>query len=122
MLAVGLILFGLVYFFLTGWLVVDLGRTARIQAEPGGTQSGSGLRPLPLERVQRILDAGFLVSLLVFLLGAARSQPWHLIWPVSLAGLSAQRWAWPVVMVLSAMMLVSQIWVEWGTPGLTVLF
>jgi hypothetical protein len=68
------------------------------------------------------LDTGFLVSLLVFLFGAARSQPWHLIWPASLAGLSTQRWAWPMVILLSALMLVTQIWVEWGTPGLTLLF
>jgi hypothetical protein len=72
-------------------------------------------------RAQALLNASFAVSLLIFLLGAARSQPWHLIWPASLAGLSAKRWAWFVVSLLSALMLLGQIWVEWGAPGLVDL-
>ncbi|NLF10498.1 MAG: hypothetical protein GX597_01775 [Anaerolineaceae bacterium] len=78
-----------------------------------------------LKRLQRsersyqdVCNVGFVTLLLAFVLGAARSQPWHLIWPVSLAGLSDRRWAWPVVIVLSAVMLVTQLWVEWGAPGL----
>ena len=78
-----------------------------------------------LKRLQRsersyqdVCNVGFVTLLLAFVLGAARSQPWHLIWPVSLAGLSDRRWAWPVVIVLSAVMLATQLWVEWGAPGL----
>jgi hypothetical protein len=70
--------------------------------------------------LQDLLDASFLASFLVFLLGAARSQPWHLIWPTALAGLSQRRWAWPAIIGLSAVMLVSQVWVEWGAPGLGI--
>jgi hypothetical protein len=69
---------------------------------------------------QYLLDASFAAALLAFLLGAVRSQPWHLIWPVSLAGLSSRRWASPLSFGLSAMMLISQAWVEWGTPGLGI--
>jgi len=64
-----------------------------------------------------MMEMGFVAILLVFVLGAARSQPWHLIWPASLAGLSGRRWAWPVTIGLSAVMLATQIWVEWGAPG-----
>ena len=67
---------------------------------------------------QAMLRAGFAALLLAFLFGAARAQPWHLIWPAALAGLSDRRWAWPLVAGLSAVMLVVQVWVEWGTPGL----
>jgi hypothetical protein len=67
---------------------------------------------------QRLMNASLAVALLAFLLGAARSQPWHLLWPASLAGLSDLRWAWPLIAGLSAMMLVVQVWVEWGAPGL----
>jgi hypothetical protein len=70
---------------------------------------------------QQLLDATFVVSLLAFLLGAARSQPWHFIWPTVLAGFSKRRWAWPVVIGLSAFMLVSQVWIEWGVPGLGIM-
>jgi hypothetical protein len=66
---------------------------------------------------QQLGNACFAASLFAFLLGAARSQPWHLIWLASLAGLSDRRWAWPVVVGLSAVMLVVQTWVEWGAPG-----
>jgi alpha-1,6-mannosyltransferase len=59
----------------------------------------------------------FLVLLLAFFLGAARSQPWHFIWPVALAGLSNQRWASPLVAGLSILFLGVQAWVEWGAPG-----
>lgn len=65
----------------------------------------------------RILDLSFVVALLAFVLGAARSQPWHLVWPAALAGLSGRRWAWPVVAGLSAAMMGVQVWVEWGAPG-----
>lgn len=68
---------------------------------------------------QQLGNACFAVSLLAFLLGVARSQPWHLLWPVSLAGLSDRRWAWPAVTGLSTAMLVAQIWVEWGVPGIS---
>ncbi|HSJ53171.1 MAG TPA: hypothetical protein VLC52_05430 [Anaerolineae bacterium] len=67
---------------------------------------------------QELCNLGFVAALLAFVLGAARSQPWHLIWPVSLAGLSDRRWAWPAVIGLSAVMLATQFWVEWGAPGL----
>lgn len=67
---------------------------------------------------QETLNGGFLALLLAFLFGAARAQPWHLIWPAALAGLSDRRWAWPAVTGLSAVMLVVQAWVEWDTPGL----
>lgn len=67
---------------------------------------------------QQLGNACFVASLLAFLLGAARSQPWHLVWPASLAGLSDRRWAWPVVIGMSIVMLVVQVWVEWGTPGI----
>lgn len=67
---------------------------------------------------QRLMNVSFAVALLAFVLGAARSQPWHLLWPASLAGLSDLRWAWPLIAGLSALMLVVQVWVEWGAPGL----
>lgn len=67
---------------------------------------------------QRLLNAAFVVALLAFVLGAARSQPWHLIWPAALAGLSDRRWAWPLVAGLSCLLLAAQLWVEWGTPGI----
>lgn len=70
---------------------------------------------------QGLADAIFLVMLLAFLLGAARSQPWHLIWPAALAGISQRRWAWPVVACLSVGLLWAQIWIEWGTPGIDLL-
>ncbi len=71
---------------------------------------------------QRLANACFLAFLLLFGLGAARSQPWHLIWSVALAGLSDWRWAWPVSVGLTAMMLGAQTWAEWGAPGLNLLF
>jgi hypothetical protein len=80
-------------------------------------QAGSVCNPGRHGNVQRLLDAGFVVSLLVFVLGAARSQPWHLIWPAAWAGLSQRRWAWPAIAVLSVAMLAAQFWVEWGAPG-----
>ncbi|MBN1659169.1 MAG: hypothetical protein JXA93_12230 [Anaerolineae bacterium] len=66
----------------------------------------------------RLGDAAFAVVLLAFVLGAARAQPWHLAWPAALAGLSSQRWAWPVVIALSGVLMAGQVWVEWGMPGL----
>ena len=70
---------------------------------------------------QPLLNAGFFASLLAFILGAARSQTWHLIWPLALAGLSDRRWAWPIVVALTGVMLAVQIWVEWGAPGVANL-
>lgn len=67
--------------------------------------------------VQLLGTAGFAAFLLAVLLGVARSQPWHLIWPATLAGLADKRWAWPAVVGLSGLLLVVQFWVEWGTPG-----
>jgi hypothetical protein len=69
-----------------------------------------------------LIDASVLVTLLILLLGAARSQPWHLIWPAALAGLSNRRWVWPLIITAAAMMLAGQVWIEWGTPGLDMLF
>lgn len=66
----------------------------------------------------KLANACFIASLLAFVLGAARSQSWHLIWPAAMAGLSDQRWAWPTVVALSVAMLVVQLWVEWGAPGI----
>ena len=66
---------------------------------------------------RRLADAALEVTLLAFALGVARSQPWHLIWPVAMAGFSSRRWAWPVVVGLSAVMLLAQVWVEWGAVG-----
>ncbi len=62
-------------------------------------------------------NAGFAALLLIFVFGVARSQPWHLIWPATLAGLADRRWAWPAVVGLSGILLLAQIWVEWGMPG-----
>jgi hypothetical protein len=67
---------------------------------------------------RRLAEIGFEVSLLAFVLGVARSQPWHLIWPAALAGFSGRWWAWPAMIGLSGLMLVAQVWVEWGTPGI----
>lgn len=68
----------------------------------------------------RLSDAAFSLMLLAFLLGAARSQPWHLMWAAALAPLSGYRWAPPVIAGLSVLMLVAQVWIEWGAPGLGV--
>jgi hypothetical protein len=65
-----------------------------------------------------LMGVGFAALMLAFLLGAARSQPWHLIWAIALAGLAPLRWAWPATIGLSTFMLLSQLWVEWGAPGL----
>jgi hypothetical protein len=116
-LVVGMFLFAVAYLLLTGRLVADLrglNFCNRLSARAGAGGQSDFLRR---DWVQRLLDVGFMVSLLLFLLGAARSQPWHLIWPASLAGLSTRRWAWAVVIFLSVLMLVSQFWVEWGMPG-----
>jgi hypothetical protein len=65
----------------------------------------------------RLADTCFVAALLIFVLGAARSQPWHLLWPAALAGLSNRRWAWPCIVALSVALLWGQVWVEWGAPG-----
>jgi hypothetical protein len=102
-LVLGLLGFTLIYVI----LILRLERRLRSASWPGSAEQA--------------LDAAFLVSLLAFLLGAARSQSWHLIWPATLAGLSKRRWAWPAVVGLSAVMLVSQMWIEWGAPGLKLV-
>jgi alpha-1,6-mannosyltransferase len=70
--------------------------------------------------VSGLMEAGFGLSLLAFILGAARSQPWHLIWATSLAGLAGKRWAWLVVIALGGLLLAGEVWVEWGMLGWTV--
>ena len=65
---------------------------------------------------QQLTNAGFLAMLLAFFLGAARSQPWHLLWGAALAGLSNYRWAQPVIVGLSILMLAVQVGVEWAVP------
>lgn len=92
-LALGLGLFSLAYLGLLWWLV----RRDR--------------------SCQELCHGAFLALLLAFVLGAARSQPWHLIWPAAFVGLSDRRWAWPLVAGLSVLLLAAQVWVEWGTPG-----
>jgi hypothetical protein len=67
---------------------------------------------------QQLANTSFMALLLVFILGAARSQPWHLLWPAAVAGLSDNRWARGVVLGFSGAMLAVQIGVEWGMPGL----
>jgi hypothetical protein len=69
-------------------------------------------------RFQHLVNTGFVAALLAFLLAGVRSQPWHLVWSVSLAGLSDRRWAWPVVVSLAVVVFVAQFYVEWGLPGL----
>jgi hypothetical protein len=68
---------------------------------------------------QRLVNLGFLAFLFTFFLGVARSQPWHLLWPASLVGLSDYRWAVPLCIALSGIMLAIQVGVEWAMPGLT---
>jgi hypothetical protein len=70
---------------------------------------------------QHLVSGSFLVLLLAFVLGAARSQPWHLLWPAALAGLSDKRWARRVVLGLSGVMLAVQVCVEWAMLGLRFL-
>ena len=70
---------------------------------------------------QQLMNVSFLALLLAFLLGAARSQPWHLLWPASLAGLSDYRWAVPVIVGLSGIMLAVQVGVEWAVPNFSFL-
>ena len=67
---------------------------------------------------QHLVNSSFLALLLIFIFGAARSQPWHLLWPAAVAGLSDNRWARGVVLGLAGVMLAVQIGVEWGMPGL----
>lgn len=106
LLTAGLLAFSVAY----GVLTLRLSRHFQVSAQAGSVGREARLR--------EILDVSFVVSLLLFVLAAARSQPWHLIWPSTLAVLSGRRWAWPVIAGLSGLMLVGQIWVEWGTPGL----
>jgi len=92
-LGIGLILLILVY-------MVLLVRTSR----------GSG-------SFQHLANVGFMALLFTFFLGAARSQPWHLLWPATLAGLSDYRWAAPLVIGLSGILLAIQVGVEWAEPS-----
>ena len=71
---------------------------------------------------QKLTNVGFLALLFTFVLGAARSQPWHLLWPAALAGLSDYRWAAPLIIGLSGIMLAAQVGVEWAVPTLAFLF
>jgi len=70
---------------------------------------------------QHLVNGSFWALLLAFILGAARSQPWHLLWPAALAGLSDSRWARRVLLGLSGVMLAVQVGVEWAMPGLRLL-
>lgn len=70
---------------------------------------------------QELVDAGFMALLLAFLLGAARSQPWHLLWPATLAGLSGNRRTQAVIVGLSGLMLAVQVGVEWAVPSFGLL-
>ncbi len=70
---------------------------------------------------QRLADLSCVALGLVFLLGVARSQPWHLIWLLALAGLVGRRWVWWALTGLAAVLLAAQVWVEWGAPGLEIL-
>jgi hypothetical protein len=89
----------------------------RLLRRGSALRQGSGQALLHGQAFRQLLDVSFLASLLLFLLGAARSQSWHLIWPLALAGLSSRRWTWPVVAGLTSLMLVVQVWIEWGAPG-----
>lgn len=106
-LAAGMVLFAPAYVVLV----------FRLLRRGGALRQRSGQALMHGQAFQQLLDVSFLASLLLFLLGAARSQSWHLIWPLALAGLSSRRWTWPVVAGLTALMLVVQVWIEWGAPG-----
>jgi hypothetical protein len=67
---------------------------------------------------QQVANAGFLAMGLAFVLGAARSQPWHLLWGAALGGLAEKRWVPPVIVGFSGLMLVMQVGVEWAQPVL----
>lgn len=68
----------------------------------------------------RLTSTAFWLSILAFTLFAVRTQPWHLIWPATLAPLSGVRWAMPLIAGLSGLMLLALLWVEWGAPGLVL--
>jgi Na+/phosphate symporter len=70
---------------------------------------------------QDLVNGGFTALILAFLLGAARSQPWHLLWPATLAGLSSSRKMQAVIVGLSGLMLAVQVSVEWAVPSLCFL-
>jgi hypothetical protein len=122
-LAAGMVLFAAAYVLLMLQLVREGDALRRRSGQALRQCSGQALRQCSGQALwqeqafQQLLDVSFLASLFLFLLGAARSQPWHLIWPVALAGLSSRRWTWPVVTGLTALMLVVQVWIEWGAPG-----
>jgi hypothetical protein len=67
--------------------------------------------------LQELVDASLIALLLAFLLGAARSQPWHLLWPATLAGLSGSRRTQAAIVGLSGLMLAVQVGVEWAVPS-----
>jgi hypothetical protein len=118
-LAGGLAVFVLSYLFLTSRLALGLTGGVFMRKQPGEAEQTQ--LSWQHDNTQRLLDTGFSISLLIFVLGVARSQPWHLLWPASLAGLSAKRGAWVPVIALSAILLLSQIWIEWGTPDFATL-
>lgn len=93
LLAMGLVAYGLAMV----WLLRRLSR--------GGVTFG------------RLASASFHASLLAFVLLGARSQPWYLIAPISLASLSEEKWSKPLAGGLGILMLGVQTWVEWGMPG-----
>ena len=117
----GLFAFAVAYLYLIARLRLGLKEERFNTCLPRMARRRRGRFSLQKAKAQQLFDASFTVSLLIFVLGAARSQPWYLIWPASLAGFSTQRRAWPALIALSAVMLLSQIWVEWGSPGLVTL-
>jgi hypothetical protein len=85
-------------------------------------QKLKGLVPDQPSALRTLAESACVLLLLTFLLGAARSQPWHLLWALALAPLlavSRTRKATPAVALgpLSALMLASFGWIEWGQPG-----
>jgi alpha-1,6-mannosyltransferase len=98
-LGLGLLLFAIVYGFLLWRRIREAG-------------SGKG------RDFEVLANTCLTVSLLAFVMGFARSQPWHLVWALAWVGCASVRWASWTSIALSVVMLVAQAWVEWGTPGL----
>ncbi len=70
---------------------------------------------------QQLINSSFMALLLAFILGAARSQPWHVLWPAALAGISSNRRARSMVVGLSGIMMAVQVGVEWLVPRFGLL-